>query len=63
MVMEKKKKVGRPRLLRAKRRSRKVFFRVTEAEYKALVATASRAGKPVSEFVSEIVNQTTRKSG
>ena len=56
-------RIGRPRLPKAQRRSRKVFFRVTPAEYKDLVAAARRAGMPVSEFVSKIVNETTRKDG
>ena len=47
----------------SQRRSRKVFFRVTPAEWKDLVAAANRAGKAVSEFVSQIVNETTGKGG
>ena len=63
MGMEKKRTVGRPPMPKAQRRSRKVFFRVTAAEYKALVAAAKQAGKPVSEFVSQIVNETAGKDG
>jgi hypothetical protein len=56
------KKMGRPPLPKSERRSRKVFFRVTTSEYKDLIAAAKQAGLPVSEFVSKIVNETTRKS-
>ena len=44
-----------------RRRSCKVFFRVTATEYKNLFAAAKQAGKPVSEFVSGIVNETIGK--
>lgn len=64
--MEKKtttRRVGRPSLPKAQRRSRKVFFRMAPPEYRDLVTAAKKAGMPVSEFVSKIVNETTRKSG
>jgi len=61
--MEKRKKIGRPPMPKSQRRSRKVFFRVTAAEYRDLVAAAKQAGKPVSEFVSQIVNETAKKGG
>jgi predicted HicB family RNase H-like nuclease len=60
---QKKRPVGRPGLPKAQCRSRKVFFRLTPAEYKDLVAAAKRAGQPVSVFVSRVINDTTRKSG
>lgn len=59
--MEKKKRMGRPPLPKNQRRSRKVFFRVTPAIYKALVQVARQAGKPVSEFVSDLVKETVEK--
>jgi uncharacterized protein (DUF1778 family) len=55
MEKRKPKARGRRPLPKAQRRSRKVFFRVTPTEYKALVAAAKRAGRRVSKFVSEIV--------
>jgi len=57
------KRVGRPALPKAQRRSRKVFFLMTPAEYKNLATAAKRAGRTVSGYVSGIVNETIRKSG
>jgi len=59
--MQKRKRMGRPPLPKDHRRSRKVFFRVTPAIYKALAKVAGQAGKPVSEFMSDLVKETVEK--
>jgi predicted HicB family RNase H-like nuclease len=51
--MLRKKRMGRPPLPKAERRSVKVSFRVTATLHKAVVEAAKREGKSVGKFITD----------
>jgi len=51
--MKRKKRMGRPPLPKAERRSVKVSFRATAALHKAVVEAAEREGKSVGKYITD----------
>ncbi|MBN1359727.1 MAG: toxin-antitoxin system HicB family antitoxin [Sedimentisphaerales bacterium] len=49
--------MGRPPLPKSQLRSVKVFFRVTPALHKALVAAAKRQDKPLGKYINDTLEQ------
>jgi predicted HicB family RNase H-like nuclease len=60
--MEKRKRMGRPPLPKAERKSVRLSFRVTAAMYKAVAEAAKQEGKSVGRFVNETL-ETRLKGG
>ena len=53
--MKRKKRMGRPPLPKAERRSVKISFRVTVTLHKAVVEAAEREGKSVGTYIADIL--------
>jgi predicted HicB family RNase H-like nuclease len=58
--MKKKKRMGRPPLPKAKRRSVRLSFRMTAALHKAVLEAAKREGKSVGKYVTDAVEASLR---
>jgi predicted HicB family RNase H-like nuclease len=55
--MKRKKRMGRPPLPKAQRRSVKVSFRATAALHSAVVEAAKREGKSVGKYITDALAQ------
>jgi predicted HicB family RNase H-like nuclease len=55
--MKKRKRMGRPPLAKAKRKSVKVFFRTTPSFHKTLVNAAKQEGKPLATYISDTLEE------